>query len=612
MLIMLNRLKIIIFFLSVAFCRITSAQDAMQNENNTRVYEKIEKFSAKRKLTSNIHRIFIKPVNSKPADIQVNHKPHLSEAYSDYEGKIIRRIYITTLDPFGYSLKDTSAKPHEFISKGGNALHIKTQELTIRNRLLFKSNDLFDSLLVKESERLVRSQSYIKDVLIQAIEVGENCDSVDVYIRARDLWSIVPDGAITNNSFTLELSDKNLGGFGHTFNNRFTQSYINGDNAYSGYYYIPNIKNTYISSQLRYSVDEERNYLKSLSIERPFFSPLTRWAGGIYASQQMSPSWIYKNDSTRLYLSSKFNIQDYWIATSWQVFEGRSVNDRVTKLIVSGRLYNIRFLETPAELPELNEYFTSERFYLGSIGVSTRKFVKQTYVFRYGITEDIAIGQVFGFVGGYQLKNEEKWYLGIRHSWGNLHKWGYLSTNIEYGTFINSVKPSQGILTASMHFFSPLFSIGRWKFRQFASPEITLGFNRTIYDRLTINDGEGLNGFNSSTLTGTSRLLFIVQTQSYAPWNIAGFRFGPYLNFAFGMLGNETSGFSHSRLYPQFGFGVLIQNEFLTSSNLQISLAFYPSIPGSGENIVKLNPIRTTDFTLPDFIFGKPETIVFR
>lgn len=609
---MITRFRIIILFISVAFCQVTVAQDIIQDEGTTRVYKKIEEFSSRRKLTSTIHHLLLKPLNHVPPSSQIQHKPVLSETYENFEGKIIRKIHITTLDPFGYSLKDTSAKPIDFISKGGNSLHIKTQELTIRNRLLFKNNEHFDSLAVRESERLIRSQSYIKDVLIQAIEVGTNCDSVDVYIRALDLWSIIPDGAVSSSRFTIELSDKNLGGLGHTFNNRFTQNYLNGDNAYSGYYFIPNIKSTYISSQLRYIIDEDRNFLKSLNIERPFFSPLTRWAGGIFASQEMSPIWLFKNDTTRLYLHSKFNIQDYWVASAWQLVKGHSETDRVTKLILSGRLYNIRFLQKPVEQPELNDYFTSERFYMGSIGISKRNFVKQTYIFKYGITEDISLGQVFGFVGGYQIKNQERWYWGVRHSWGNIYKWGFLSTNIEYGTFINSARHSQGMLTASIHYFSPLLHIGKWKFRQFARPEITLGFNRPVYDRLTLNDGYGLNGFNSSTLSGTSRLLIVIQTQSYAPWNVAGFRFGPYLNFAFGMLGNETSGFSHSRMYPQLGFGVLIQNEFLTTTNLQISFAFYPTIPGTGENIIKINPVRTTDFTLPDFILGKPETVLFR
>jgi len=107
-------------------------------------------------------------------------------------------------------------------------------------------------------------------------------------------------------------------------------------------------------------------------------------------------------------------------------------------------------------------------------------------------------------------------------------------------------------------------------------------------------------------------MLIVLQTQSYAPWNLAGFRFGPYLNFSFGMLGNEISGFGHSRMYPQIGMGVLIRNDYLVIKYFQLSFAFYPSIPGNGDNVFKANPFRTTDFGFQDFIIGKPAIVEFR
>ncbi|MEI6680742.1 MAG: hypothetical protein WCL21_19190, partial [Mariniphaga sp.] len=75
---------------------------------------------------------------------------------------------------------------------------------------------------------------------------------------------------------------------------------------------------------------------------------------------------------------------------------------------------------------------------------------------------------------------------------------------------------------------------------------------------------------------------------------------------------NYETGFQHSRMYPQFGLGVLIRNDYLVVSNIQLSFAFYPSIPGHGENIFKGNPFRTTDYGLPDFVSGKPAVIDFR
>jgi hypothetical protein len=78
------------------------------------------------------------------------------------------------------------------------------------------------------------------------------------------------------------------------------------------------------------------------------------------------------------------------------------------------------------------------------------------------------------------------------------------------------------------------------------------------------------------------------------------------------MLGNAKSGFNNSPIYSQLGLGTLIKNDYLVLSNFQISVAYYPSIPGSGYSIVKFNSFITTDFGFGDFIFGKPAIAAFQ
>ena len=603
---MLPRNIILFLLITVGTSGVAFAQD-IPDTNHTKVYKKIEDYSSKRKITSLLHEFLLKPVVSSDVPVQADQDNHIVDTYSRFEGKIIRNITITTLDPFGHSIFDTTLYPRSYLEKGGNALHIKTQHFAIRNQLLIHKYDLFDSLMVKESERLVRSQSYIHDVTITAVLAGSASDSVDVFVATSDLWSIVADGGLSSKRINLKLSDKNLAGLGHTFSYSFTENYQKRNYAFSTYYLVPNIRNTYISTRLAYSIDENKNYVKGINIERPFFSPVARWAGGILVSQSKLPGSIYINDTAR----SRYNIQDYWAAVAWQLFKGKSITDRTTKLILSTRMLNIRYLEKPVVQPDLMEYYTSEMFYLSGLGISSRKYVKQSYIFRFGVTEDVPVGLAYGLVAGYQLKNSDQWYWGMYHTWGNFFSWGYFGSKIEYGTFLNSGISSQSVFSASINYFSDLFSIGKWKFRQFVKPELTIGINRASYERLTLNDGYGINGFNSNELWGTRRILFIIQTQSYAPWDLLGFRFGPYLNCSFGMLGNQTTGFKKSRMYPEFGLGVLIRNDYLIFRNMQISIAFYPSIPGNDDNVFKVNPIRTTDFGFPDFVIGKPDVVQF-
>jgi hypothetical protein len=250
---------------------------------------------------------------------------------------------------------------------------------------------------------------------------------------------------------------------------------------------------------------------------------------------------------------------------------------------------------------------------LASIGISTRKHVQDKFIFKFGLTEDVPIGKVYNLTGGYQVKNNlGRLYLGMRFSVGNYYDWGYLSSNFEYGTFFSGGQAEQGAFTAGVNYFTGLIEIGNWKLRQFIKPQVTLGINRAYADSLTLNEGYGIDGFNSSALSGTNRLLLTLQTQSYAPWNLIGFHFGPFLILSMGMLGDEASGFKNSPIYTQIGLGVLIKNENLVFSTFQISFAFYPLIPGKGRNIFKMNSLKTTDFGFREFEIGKPAVLVFQ
>jgi hypothetical protein len=104
----------------------------------------------------------------------------------------------------------------------------------------------------------------------------------------------------------------------------------------------------------------------------------------------------------------------------------------------------------------------------------------------------------------------------------------------------------------------------------------------------------------------------MLQTQSYAPWNLIGFHFGPFLTFSAGMVGDAVKGFKNSKLYSQIGFGVLIKNENLIFNTFQISISFFPLIPGIGQDIFKMNSFSTTDFGFRDFEIGKPAIVMYR
>ncbi|WP_291860125.1 hypothetical protein [Marinilabilia sp.] len=529
--------------------------------------------------------------------------------YSSFEGKIIRQINIVTLDPFGNSIGDTISGSLNFLSKAGNKFHLKTRSSTIRNLLLIREKQSFDSLRVKESERLVRSMKYITDVSFYTIEVPGTTDSVDIFIRELDSWSLIPGSSWSDSRLTIKLREDNFIGLGHSFQNGMFVNRSSRDIAHRMKYFIPNISNTFINSTLEYGTDEYGNFIKTLGVERPFFSPLAMWAGGINFAQHHYKDSIW----TANFMPYKYNAQDYWLGNSVPVFRGNSEYSRTTRFISALRFKRVRFIERPPETIDTLQFYRNENLFLAGVGISTRLYIKDKYIFKFGITEDVPIGKVVGMTGGYQQKNSfQRFYVGARFSWGNYHPWGYLSSNIEYGTFFRSSRAEQSVFRIGANYFTGLIEIGQWKFRQFIKPQVIIGSLRTDYDSLTINNEYGLRGFNSPVLTGTSRLLFTSQTQAYAPWNFIGFHFGPYFNFSLGMLGDAENGFRESKLYSQIGLGILIKNDNLVMNAFQLSISFYPVIPGLGTNILKTNSFQTADFGFRDFEIGKPDAVEFR
>ncbi len=606
----------ILIFVSIVTTDSAFAQKIPVVIDSTRVYKSIESFSVKRKFTKFMYDIFFKPValtSQQRNDKKKAYKNLIQKPYSAFEGKIIRHIDIETLDPFGYSIADTIIKAQNILTKAGNKLHIKSQRITIRNLLLIRQNTEFDSLLVNESERLVRSMEYVNDVSFFVRFATKDSDSVDIFIRELDKWSIIPDGAISTSSVTVNIRDNNFMGLGHESKNEYTWNQKNRDYAYKLDYYIPNFRNTYINSTLHLGTGETGNFTRSFAVDRPFFSPFARWAAGAGFAAQFRQDYIRAADSLLTLQRFRFNVQDYWVGNSMQLFKGNTEYQRTTNFITTVRYLKVRYFEKPDEAYDTQHFFENENFYMVSAGVSTRKYVQDRYIFRFGVKEDVPVGQVYSLTGGYQKKNNAgRFYLGGRISAGNYYPWGYLSYNLESGTFFNASHAEQGVLTAGVNYSTILVVIGKWKFRQFVKPQLTVGFNRFDFDSLTLNDGYGIDGFNSSSLSGTRRILLTLQTQSYAPWNFIGFRFGPFLSFSIGKLGDATSGFMNSDLYSQIGLGVLIKNEHLVINTFQVSFAYYPTMPGNGQNVFKFNSFRTVDFGFRDFEIGKPAVVVFQ
>lgn len=607
---MLQKPKIVCIIFTLLYFQLTFAQVNVPKKDSSEVYKDIQTYSKKHKFTNFLHKLVFRPINPK----QKLKRKLVKQKYSTFEGKIIRNINIVTLDPFGYSELDSTRKPRNWVEKNGNSVHIKTQKLAIRNLLLIRENKPLDSLLVKESVRLIRAQNYINRVAIVTKLVAKNGDSVDVFIRVLDTWSLLPRFEITDSKVSFQLNERNFFGSGHSLNSKYQKRYDDGQSAYKLEYVVPNIKNTFVVTKLNYFKDLDDNYGKTIAIQRPFFSPFAKWAAGIDLNQQFRTDTLSNANLDYARQRFKYNSQDFWAGYALRISKDSTENQRVTNLIISGRFLNVDYLESPTADYDPIDFYASEHFFLSGIGISTRKYVEDKYIFRNGIIEDVPIGKIFGITTGYQLKNDVgRYYLGGQASFGNYFKWGFLSLNFELGTFFKKSVTEQTAFTFQANYFTNLMDIGKWKVRQFIKPQLIIGINRqnSIGDQLTINEDFGIQGFNSA-LYGNQKAMLTFQTQTYSPWKVFGFRLNPFFNYTIAMLGNKEIGLNESKSYSKIGIGFLITNDYLVFRSFQISLSYFPTIPGNGTNILNTNSLETSDFGFQDFRLDKPRTVIYR
>jgi len=604
--------RYLFIFLVLFSCHQSMAQDTTKTKEETKKYSKIQAYSNKHKFTKFFYKLIFEPVYQ-PVVKKNSFSKVKKIKFAAFEGKIIRNININSFDPFGYTVNDSTETPKNFFLRAGNSLHIKTKNFAIKNLLLMRENQPLDSLLVKESARLVRSQRYVSELLLDAKLVSK--DSVDLYIRVLDSWSSIPEIDLTSNKSTFSLNEKNFYGLGHEFYNSYSKNFNGIHDGFSTSYTIPNIKNTFVKTTLAYEIDFDQNFSKLFSIERPFYSTFTKWAGGVSLSQVYASEITFSPSQTILLQRFKSNFQDYWAGHLVRIFEGNSEYQRSTNFFTTIRFFNKNFIETPFINIQNPDVYANESLYLMSIGISSRKYIQDKYIFNFNIVEDIAAGFSYSVTSGFQNKNNlNRTYIGAKAALGNFFNFGYLGTNFEYGTYINNGSSEESAAVFKATYFTNLEEIGSWKFRQFINPEMVIGMNRPniISDKITLNGDSGINGFNSPSLFGTKKLLLNFQTQGYSPWKVTGFRLNPYFRYTIGLIGDDYQSLFSSKLYSQIGVGVIISNDYLVFKSFQLSFSYYPNLPLDGGTLYKTNAIRTNDFGLENFGVSKPELVKYQ
>ncbi|WP_431689408.1 hypothetical protein [Hahella sp. NBU794] len=201
----------------------------------------------------------------------------LSGAYSleEYAGAEIGQIWVEPLPVFD----ESDPEENNFLYRLLNKIHILTRTDVVSGQLLFKSGDRLDVDQLRESERILRKNSYLIDARI--VPFRQCNGKIDLLVVTRDIWTLEPgvkfshsDGA---SKVGLELSDNNIFGTG----NQVSVAYNKDDDRSSVDYMFGSnhLFGTRLKTQMQYG-DTSDGETKLFSLERPFYALDSRWAAG--------------------------------------------------------------------------------------------------------------------------------------------------------------------------------------------------------------------------------------------------------------------------------------------------------------------------------------------
>ena len=211
-----------------------------------------------------------------PPDPRVAALPTIEELES--RGAVIGTITIANGNVFETSDPEED-KPLFHLA---NSLRFSTRKEVIRRQLLFEPGNKVSARLIRESERILRSDRYIYDAKIVPVRYEDN--RVDLEVRTRDVWTLKPGISFGRsggeNSTRFELEESNLFGLGKEITLAHRTSVDRNESMVR--YSDPQVFGTWIGMVAGYSSNSDGKE-REFSIARPFYALDSRWAAGASA-----------------------------------------------------------------------------------------------------------------------------------------------------------------------------------------------------------------------------------------------------------------------------------------------------------------------------------------
>ncbi|MDC1105086.1 hypothetical protein OAT16_00165 [Prolixibacteraceae bacterium] len=571
-------------------------------------YDSLKTKSDKNFFTRQLHDLII--VKKDTISSKKNLDENSAKYFANFQGKQIREVRIIHEDIFSIDSREGSTGQR--IVKLINDSHVDSKEKTVTRNVFFKKGDIVSPILMANSEEHLRELPYINNANIICIESRDDPNVVDVLIYVQDNFSYGANMDISSpTKGDVQVYNQNFMGWGHKVSLKYL--YNSSEKQKRGYeaeYTARNMFSSFTDLRLLYANSYEMQKLDA-QVFKGFVSSESQVAGELRYQQIFSSNQLtdIKGDSVEIHQENRY--ADSWLAKS---FDLKSDALKSHQLIIGGRFSYFEQLKDPSNNESFNALFPTKHQFLTSIAVSKRTSYRTNLIYGYGITEDIPIGKYCEIITGYDdAYNKDRLYMHMFYSQSfQLKSKSYLYFGAYVGGFWSSGQIEQGVAGLDVNYFTKLFKIGRYQFRQFANFSFAQGVDRLDYELLNLNGDYGIRDMNSNMVYGKQKFVLQLENVHYHKRPILGFKFASYVFGDFGAINNDdpSTNFTFDK-YAEVGLGVRIRNEALVFNTIELRIGYFPVVPDDMNQFI-YKALSTTKSQFKDFRGRKPKILPLR
>jgi outer membrane protein assembly factor BamA len=461
---------------------------------------------------------------------------------------IIRKIEIVRLNVFENNLQTSN----NFIYKLGNKFHVVTNDRIIRQEVLFKPGQPYDSLAFAQSLRNIRALEFIGEVKTAVDPVAQ--DSVDIAITTEDLWTTIAGLSSESGGGNIKIAaygdERNIAGLGIGLETTVQYS-EDKDNGFS----IKTYDNRFLGTRDIASVFLSRFKFSrqfDLSLNRPFYRPQTRYSFAVAAQFDRYRQRLFSSGVE--YFRYKKNY-DYFQIKQIRAF---GIYKRVEPYIYYTFQHDFYAVEQPSS--PYNAIIPDDKTFSGpGLGVSftTIKYDTARYLDEFGTLEDYNYRFLLDFHNAWSARftggDKGSLSYGVKAALlqspfraltiGVANIYNGLENN--FGRYLsqNQIEAACYLKLARYHLLAGhLSSSYVWK-------------HERDY-QLVLGGGNGLRGYPNRYYSGTKMVLLNCEYRVFSPLTIMTVGLGGAAFFDAGYVWNDRQSMNMADLKKDIGVGL--------------------------------------------------------